>query len=140
MESANAGRGENEVGASGFVEILLDGPVLPVNCEFDRDDEAAATVEELLGSMGRMLSGSKSAYRARYPDHEVAFNANLFTPLQGKLWFGDIDLTLDGSALQRVADRIGEDLFVLSEMDGRFDQEAAPRWQHPLATFQPGRG
>lgn len=57
-----------------------------------------------------------------FPDHHVVFNANIYGPF-GKLWYGDIDLTLDGSVLQAAADTYGSPLWVLNEKDGRFEEE-----------------
>lgn len=73
--------------------------------------------------VGRMISGSKSAYRERHPDHEVCFNANVFSAQQGKIWYGDLDLTLDSEKLDRIAESLGEKLYVVREMDGRFENE-----------------
>ncbi len=76
--------------------------------------------------IGRMLSTSKSRYREAYPESEVYFNANIFTKNLGKIWWGDIDLTTEGEILQSIANQTGEDLFVLYEMDGRFENEDLP--------------
>nr|HPI82220.1 hypothetical protein [Candidatus Paceibacterota bacterium] len=43
--------------------------------------------------MGRMISGSKSGYRDRYPENLVVFNANIVTKKRGKVWHGDLDVT-----------------------------------------------
>jgi hypothetical protein len=74
-------------------------------------------------NFGRMLSGSKSRYREANPHNEVYFNANVFTRNE-KIWFGDIDVTIDGEKLERIAEAIGEKLYVLREMDGRFENES----------------
>jgi hypothetical protein len=74
--------------------------------------------------VGRMISGSKSSYRERYPDHEICFNANIFSLQQGKIWYGDLDLTLDSEKLDRIAESLGEKLYVVREMDGRFENES----------------
>jgi FAD synthase len=76
-----------------------------------------------LGINGRMISGSKSGYRSAYPTHEVYFNANIFAQNEGKVWYGDIDLTLDHHKLQTVANITGCKLFILREHDGRFEFE-----------------
>jgi hypothetical protein len=68
----------------------------------------------------RLISGSKSGYRKRFPDHEVYFNANIFTE-NGKIWHGDLDLNLDSEKLQNLANELQTDLYILSEMDGRFE-------------------
>jgi hypothetical protein len=72
---------------------------------------------------GRMVCGSKSLYRDMFPDNEVYFNANIFVLGEGKIWYGDIDVTDDIDALQSVANQIGKDLYILREMDGRFGNE-----------------
>jgi len=73
-------------------------------------------------NFGRLVAGSKSSYKNKYPDHEVYFNANIFT-LSGKIWWGDVDVTLDQEKLERIAEEMGMKLFVLREMDGRFENE-----------------
>lgn len=72
---------------------------------------------------GRMISGSKSRYREMYPENEVYFNANIFVLGEGKIWHGDLDVTRDKEVLQEIAREIGKDLFILREMDGRFENE-----------------
>ena len=72
---------------------------------------------------GRMISGSKSLYRSMHPENVVYFNANIFTLSEGKVWWGDLDLTLDEDILKNIAESMREDLFVLREMDGRFENE-----------------
>ena len=71
---------------------------------------------------GRMISESKSSYRNSHPTHEVYFNANIFTK-DGKQWYGDLDLTLDSENLQKVADEAGEEILILRELAGRFENE-----------------
>lgn len=72
---------------------------------------------------GRMLSYSKSEYRENNPNSVVYFNANIVTAKDGKIWYGDLDLTKDADALKRVSEKLGETLFVLKEMDCRFEDE-----------------
>lgn len=72
---------------------------------------------------GRMISGSKSRYMDLYPDHDVYFNANVFVLGEGKIWHGDLDITRDKESLEEIAREIGKDLFILREMDGRFENE-----------------
>jgi len=74
---------------------------------------------------GRMISGSKSGYRRRYPDNTVYFNANIFVLGEGKIWWGDLDLTLDTPLLEEISKEMSKKLYVLSEMDGRFENENA---------------
>ena len=86
--------------------------------------ETGHVIREHLGMWGRMLSGSKVAYSEAYPNHEIYYNANLFVEGQGKVWFGDIDLTEDALSLQAIADQLGARVYILYEHDGRFDKEA----------------
>lgn len=82
--------------------------------------------EEIFNSkklrMERMISGSKSLYLRQHPNNEVVFNANIIHHSEGKIWFGDLDLTLDDEKLKGIADCIGE-FCVLREMDARFGAE-----------------
>ena len=71
---------------------------------------------------GRMLSGSKYAPKG----HVCVWNANIVTKSQGKVWFGDVDITKDGHLLKDVAAESGEPLYVLREMDCRFDTASDP--------------
>lgn len=74
-------------------------------------------------SIGRIISYSKSEYREANPNNVAYFNANIVTITDGKVWFGDLDLTKDGDTLKRVAIELGEPLFVLKELDCRFEDE-----------------
>ena len=79
-----------------------------------------------LGPNGRMLSGSKSSYRSARPNNFVIFNANLCTK-EGKLWYGDIDLTESQDLLVDLAKSLNQTVYVLHEMDGRFENESSPK-------------
>lgn len=69
-----------------------------------------------------MISGSKMA-----PPGEVCiFNANVIIKSEGKVWFGDLNLTRDGNALKAIAAEINEPLYVLREMDCRFETANDP--------------
>ena len=91
---------------------------------------------ERLGMSGRMISGSKSGYRDRHPNHLAIFNANVCT-LEGKQWFGDLDLTKDRETLASLAQEIGEEVFVLFEMDARFENESSPKLDNAVVIFKP---
>lgn len=93
--------------------------------EVKAEDVVLAILEENGFRMARMISGSKSMYRERYPGNEVYFNANIITE-HGKVWYGDLDITRDREALQKAATESRTDLYILSEMDGRFGAEAQP--------------
>lgn len=73
--------------------------------------------------LARMIGHSKSMYRTMVPDGNPVFNANIFTLEDGKIWHGDLDLKYDAEALQNTAKELGKTLYVLREMDGRFDNE-----------------
>lgn len=73
--------------------------------------------------MGRMITTSKSKYRDEHPNHKVVYNANIVTERRGKIWYGDLDLTLDGKELKLVAEDLQEPVYVLREMDARFENE-----------------
>jgi hypothetical protein len=72
---------------------------------------------------GRLISPSKSGYLTIFPENEVYFNANIFVLCEGKIWYGDIDVTKEIEQLENVASEIGRDLYILREMDGRFGNE-----------------
>jgi hypothetical protein len=75
---------------------------------------------------GRMISGSKSGYLRNNPNNKVVFNANIFTEEKGKIWWGDLDLTLELDTLKKVAAELKTRLIVLREFDGRFGNEDRP--------------
>jgi hypothetical protein len=90
--------------------------------------EGKKTVSRL--QLGRMLSHSKTAYMQRFPKHLVAFNANVLKRDGTKVWYGDVDLDVDGDALRAMALSEGETLYVFREHDARFE---APDWNRWLA-------
>ena len=71
----------------------------------------------------RMICDSKISYVTSFPDNEVYFNANIVSKFGEKIWYGDLDLTKDSKALQAISIELGLDLYILSEMDGRFENE-----------------
>ena len=71
---------------------------------------------------GRMVSATKSAPKGQY----CVWNANIVAKSCGKLWFGDLNLTKDSAALNKVAAAVGEPLYILREMDARFGTEQKP--------------
>lgn len=85
--------------------------------------------EEILGWSGAMLSGSKTAR----PGHIVVWNGNVCTREHGKIWFGDIDLTAGGyEKVNALADKLGVTVYVLREMDARFDTERNPKFENAV--------
>lgn len=95
-------------------------------------------VSEKLGYAGRLISGSKSGYRNNFPDNFAIFNANLCID-EGKVWWGDIDITKSKEGLQEIADRSGKKIYVLYEMDGRFEYDENPQLNRAAVVFVPGK-
>lgn len=91
---------------------------------------------QLLGPAGRMISLSKFDYRQAHPENVAIFNANVCSD-RGKLWHGDLDLTLDEALLVETATRLGERLYVLYEMDARFANEERPLLDMAVITIGP---
>ena len=79
--------------------------------------------------IGRMISWSKSGYIESNPGNLVCFNANIFTLDEGKIWYGDIDITKEKEKLEQVSAQLGKPLYILREMDGRFENEELPQQQ-----------
>jgi hypothetical protein len=91
---------------------------------------------KILGMNGRMISGSKSGYSKHYPKNLAVFNANVCTKNEGKIWYGDIDLTLDHEQLSELAKSLENDVYVLYEMDARFENEASPKLENAVVVFK----
>jgi hypothetical protein len=97
---------------------------------------AMKTAQSILGYPGRMMSASKSGYNKNYPANVAVFNSNVVTEKLGKIWFGDIDLTLDGDKLKALAETLGEKVYVLREMAARFENENSPQLDKSVAIFE----
>jgi hypothetical protein len=50
----------------------------------------------------------------------------------GKIWHGDIDITLSSSKLEELAKALNQTVYVLYEMDARFNNETAPRFDNAV--------
>lgn len=85
-------------------------------------NEQTKTITKMLGISGRMIAGSKTMYRQAYPNNIPVFNGNIITT-QGKVWWGDLDLTTDNEILQEIANTLNDTVCVLREMDARFENE-----------------
>ncbi len=85
------------------------------------EDKVNKIAQKHLGYSGRLLCGSKSTYRRKYPEHYVLFNANLFTINYGKIWYGDIDLNIDKNKIVKISEQLKETVFLIPEWEGRFD-------------------
>jgi len=68
---------------------------------------------------GRIIS----AYKESPEGHVVVFNGNVVTEKAGKIWFGDLNITLEFDKLKEIADEISEDLYIVREQDARFEKE-----------------
>ena len=88
----------------------------------DADNKPNATV--ILVNAGFTLGRMISAYKDAPKGHFAVFNANIVTAKDGKVWYGDLDLTLDAAKLRATSVVVGGTLYVLREMDARFDTES----------------
>lgn len=88
-------------------------------------DKITEILNKKIGFCGRMISGSKTDYRTRFPKNLAIFNANIVVDGE-KVWWGDIDLTLSKNDLLEIAVLEDIDIYVLYEMDGRFENEEKP--------------
>ena len=91
---------------------------------------------ETIGFPGRMISMSKSAYVDSKKTSVPIFNANICTKESGKIWFGDLDVTLDKEKLSALATGMGQDIYVLRELDARFENEEHPRLDQFVIVFK----
>ncbi|MEM4379357.1 MAG: hypothetical protein QXL01_01540 [Thermoplasmatales archaeon] len=116
--------------------------------EFKRN-ENTEIAEAILGDCGRMLSGSKGQYCAdnshqkityepligslyfraveTSPRNVVVFNANIVTSRGQKIWYGDVDLTLDEEKVKTLARILNDGIYVLRERHARFENESDPK-------------
>jgi hypothetical protein len=87
--------------------------------------------------IGRMMSSSKSGYFNAYPEGHPVFNANLGVRSTGKIWWGDLDLVRDKARLVELAKALGEDVYILREHDGRFENEAEFLFDRAVIVISP---
>ena len=73
--------------------------------------------------LGYIIEGYKHEYIGKFPNHLISFNANVLSKAHGKIWYGDLDITLAHAKLKRIAEQVGEPLYVLSEHEARFGKE-----------------
>ena len=81
------------------------------------------TIDELMEEQNLRCGRMISAYKDSPPGCKCVFNANLVSPMEGKAWHGDLNLTREGDKLKEVAKASGETLYILREMDCRFNTE-----------------
>jgi len=94
------------------------------------------TASKILGMTGRMISSTKSGYRNRYPKNLAVFNANVCTKNEGKIWYGDVDLTLSREQLAELARLLETEVYVLYEMDARFENADSPKLENAVVVFR----
>jgi hypothetical protein len=94
--------------------------------EFDPDPNCYVIFATNGMMLGRMIAPSKSAYCKEHQGELVIFNANILTKEHGKVWYGDVNVTLDFDNLKNIADQLGNDLYILMEGDARFGYENEP--------------
>ena len=82
------------------------------------------------GFPGRLLETSKS-------NADIIHNGNIVIEDYGKIWYGDIHKINDQEKLQKLADKLNKKIFVLREMDGRFENENNPLIDKAVLTFIP---
>ena len=75
-----------------------------------------------IGIPGLMISFSKTDYMMTHPNNDVLFSANIIIDGE-KVWYGDIDLTLDGKNIQNLSNHNSKTILVLKEKDARFENE-----------------
>ena len=93
-----------------------------------------------LGHSGKMVSFSKTIYSRDNKKSWVIFNGNVCIKHNGKpikIWYGDIDITKSYKELRILAREINCTVYVLKEMDGRFEYEENPQIQNAVYTVNP---
>lgn len=105
--------------------------------EFQETSESAQErARFMLGHTGKMISGSKGQYRYDNQSHYVIFNANVTTKTT-KIWYGDLDLTLDSGRLKGLSALLNEDIYIFHESAARFDKETNFDLTRADAVFTP---
>ena len=84
-----------------------------------------------LGPYPAMLDGDKMQYRKENPNSTVLYNGNVVTRT-AKVWYGDIDVTKNIENLTALARELGESVYVLREMDARFDTHDNPNFENAV--------
>lgn len=100
----------------------------------NHDIDPYLLADQLLGRCGMMLSASKTAD----PERKIVWNANVIAGFgeRIKIWYGDISLTESNDALQELANKLDTTIFVLREMDARFENESNPKLENAVEIFE----
>lgn len=93
-------------------------------------------IQKKLGPIGNLISYSKSTYRKVYPNNIVVFNSNLIIDGE-KMWYGDIDITKSKNILIELSNELNKTIYILYEMDGRFENEDSPKIDNYVVKVQP---
>ena len=104
------------------------------------DFELFDVAENIMGRCGRLLSMSKSAYSNNRQGNIVVYNGNLFIKQDKKyqkIWYGDIDVSREILNLTKLADKLKTTVYLLREMDGRFENEAKPKIEKAVISVDP---
>lgn len=123
------------VGESGMDAAVFELPPGIYPSEFKPGDKRQF-LEWAIGWFGKMIGGSKSGYSSQHPDNLVVFNANICTKKE-KIWHGDIDVTKELDSLTTAAKGVKEDIYVLYEMDARFENEKKPLLDKAVVKVSP---
>jgi len=104
--------------------------MIPISDPLDPTDPTSEPTRRAiahLGPVNQLISSSKSGYHRAFPEHLVLFNSNVCTREHGKIWHGDLDVTASREDIRALARGLGVMVYVLREMDGRFENALAPR-------------
>lgn len=93
-------------------------------------EERTALLELVIGPCGRILSATKS-------EKEVVYNGNVLIE-STKVWFGDFRFT-ERYKLQDLPRLLQCKVYVLREMDCRFETEDEPRLDRAVFAYDRGR-
>lgn len=113
-----------------FLEVL-DNQAKKAEKQREKLKSKIEQAEKTLGRCGCMLSGSKSYYSDKFPNNVVVFNSNVCIKA-GKIWFGDLDITVSMAKLKKLAKVLDENVYVLYEQDARFMNELDPKLERAV--------
>ena len=108
------------------------------NVEFLQLAEAAGL------PLSRQIALSRKGYRKRHPQHAVMYLATIANAAGTRLWWGDINLTVDEEMLVHLAELVGFDLLVYDErassgrLVDRLESSSASAVFHPDGTVTLG--
>lgn len=94
--------------------------------------DAREASARLIGYPGRMITGSKTGFGRRKPDHAAVFNAGVIVD-GSEVWWGDLDLTEDADRLRALAAELNCSISVVYE-GGRHSRPISPLWTAALFT------